>query len=89
MSRPCSILTACVRRSKPLLTLAALLAIMPGNIAWGKEASWLLDASSIGISVGAKAPAFELRDQVHRMRKPASLMGPRGLVLVFIRSADW
>jgi hypothetical protein len=45
--------------------------------------------STIGLPVGAKAPAFELPDQNHRKRTLLSLMGPKGLVLVFFRSADW
>jgi len=89
MTRPCSTLVAYTCRLKPLLKLAALLIIIPWSIAWGSDTSWLADASAIGISVGAKAPGFELPDQAHRMRKLASLMGRRGLVLVFFRSADW
>jgi peroxiredoxin len=49
----------------------------------------LVDASQIGLSAGAPAPDFSLPDQAGRSRDFASLAGPRGLVLVFFRSADW
>jgi hypothetical protein len=57
--------------------------------AWGSDRGWLQDAATIGISAGAQAPDFELPDQAGRKHSLRSLMGPRGLVLVFFRSADW
>jgi hypothetical protein len=76
-------------RLNPLGIITALLILLPWSLAWGSDTSWLVDASTIGIPVGGNAPTFELPDQTHRMRKLSSLMGPRGLILVFIRSADW
>jgi len=50
----------------------------------------LLAASiSTGPEVGAKIPDFSLPDQTGQTRDFASLKGPKGLVLVFFRSADW
>jgi len=49
----------------------------------------LADASAVGLPVGTAAPDFKLRDQSGRERDLASLTGPKGLVLVFFRSADW
>ncbi len=46
-------------------------------------------AISTGPSVGAKIPGFSLTDQNGRTREFANLKGPKGLVLVFFRSADW
>jgi hypothetical protein len=89
MIKPCSILGAYTCRPKAFLKLAALLITIPWSLAWGSDPGWLADASTIGISAGAKAPDFELPDQGRRMRKLASLMGRRGLVLVFFRSDDW
>jgi peroxiredoxin len=34
-------------------------------------------------------PDFTLLDQKGEQRTLASLMGPKGLMLVFFRSADW
>jgi hypothetical protein len=42
-----------------------------------------------GIAIGQTAPAFELKDQNGRSRTLKSLMGRKGLLLVFNRSADW
>lgn len=47
------------------------------------------DVSMLGPQAGDKVPAFSLPDQQGRTRTLASLMGPKGLVLVFNRSADW
>jgi hypothetical protein len=42
-----------------------------------------------GPQVGAKIPALTALDQAGRQRDFASLDGPKGLYLVFVRSADW
>jgi hypothetical protein len=42
-----------------------------------------------GPAVGERLPAFEAVDQRGRAHTFASLRGPKGLVLVFFRSADW
>ena len=42
-----------------------------------------------GPAVGQPLPAFEARDQDGRSRSFETLRGPKGLVLVFFRSADW
>ena len=42
-----------------------------------------------GPEIGAKTPGFELTDQFGRTRSLASLSGKNGLLLYFVRSADW
>ena len=42
-----------------------------------------------GPAVGVKVPAFEAPDQNGRLQKLETLRGPKGLMLVFTRSADW
>ena len=42
-----------------------------------------------GPEVGNPIPAFELVDQNGKRQTLASLRGPKGLVLAFVRSADW
>lgn len=42
-----------------------------------------------GIAIGAKIPVFQAIDQFGRIRVFDSLAGPKGLVLLFVRSADW
>jgi len=45
--------------------------------------------TSIGLTVGQKAPDFSARDQFGRQRTLETLKGPKGTVLLFFRSADW
>jgi peroxiredoxin len=48
-----------------------------------------IDVSKLGAQVGERVPDFSLPDQNGRLRTLASIMGPRGALLMFIRSADW
>lgn len=48
-----------------------------------------VDPAALGPMVGQPIPPFEVPDQYGRLRQFASLAGPKGLVLVFFRSADW
>ena len=48
-----------------------------------------IDLSKLGPQVGARVPDFTLADQSGRQRTLQSIMGPRGAMLVFVRSADW
>ena len=48
-----------------------------------------VDVQKVGSQVGTRVPDFSLPDQAGRMHTLASLMGARGVVLVFFRSADW
>jgi hypothetical protein len=42
-----------------------------------------------GPAVGEKVPAFSAQDQEGRPETQQSIVGPRGAMLVFFRSADW
>jgi hypothetical protein len=42
-----------------------------------------------GLPVGTSAPAFEATDQTGQVRRFEDLRGPKGLALLFFRSADW
>jgi cytochrome oxidase Cu insertion factor (SCO1/SenC/PrrC family) len=46
-------------------------------------------SDTVGLPVGATAPAFELTDQNGETRSLASLLGSGKLAIVFFRSADW
>jgi len=46
-------------------------------------------ALKTGPEIGARIPDFAAADQNGRQQTFASLRGPKGLVLMFIRSADW
>ena len=48
-----------------------------------------IDVSALGPQVGEQIPDFSLPDQTGRTRDRQSIMGPRGAMVVFVRSADW
>lgn len=48
-----------------------------------------MDVSKLGPQVGERVPDFSLKDQNGTTRTLQSIMGPKGVMLVFIRSADW
>ncbi|HTX33763.1 MAG TPA: hypothetical protein VME43_02035 [Bryobacteraceae bacterium] len=68
------------------MTLVRCLLLAPVLVfaAWGQTAG-----EAPGPTVGAHVPAFQLPDQNGQMRDLGSLYGPKGLMLVFFRSADW
>ena len=47
------------------------------------------DISKLGPQVGQQVPEFSLKDQYGATRTLNSIMGPKGAMLVFIRSAEW
>ncbi len=47
------------------------------------------DGYRTGPAIGEQVPDFTLSDQQGNLRSLAELMGPKGLLLVFTRSADW
>jgi len=48
-----------------------------------------IDVSKLGSQVGERAPDFTLNDQNGKPWTLQSIMGPKGAMLVFYRSADW
>ncbi len=48
-----------------------------------------VDVASLGPKVGERVPAFSLPDQNGQIRTLESILGPRGAMLLFHRSADW
>ncbi len=49
----------------------------------------LMGAIQSGPEVGSPMPAFEAPDQNGKVQSLKSLLGPKGAVIVFYRSADW
>lgn len=47
------------------------------------------EGATSGIAIGQTAPDFALKDQTGRTHTLKSLMGRKGVLLVFTRSADW
>jgi hypothetical protein len=48
-----------------------------------------IDLSKLGPQVGQRVPDFSLSDQTGKLQTLQSIMGSKGAMLVFIRSADW
>ncbi len=48
-----------------------------------------VDVSSLGPQVGERVPDFALPDQHGRVRTLDSIMGEKGAMILFHRSADW
>jgi hypothetical protein len=48
-----------------------------------------IDVSTLGPQVGEQVPDFSLPDQAGRVWTRQSIVGPKGAMLVFVRSADW
>jgi hypothetical protein len=48
-----------------------------------------IDLSKLGPKVGERVPDFNLKDQNGRNWTLQSIMGSKGAMLVFVRSADW
>ena len=48
-----------------------------------------INVESLGPKVGARLPDFTLRDQSGAPHSLKSMLGPKGAVIVFFRSADW
>lgn len=48
-----------------------------------------IDLSKLGPQVGERVPDFNLQDQNGKTWTLQSIMGPKGAMLVFYRSADW
>jgi hypothetical protein len=47
-----------------------------------------IDVSKLGPQVGDRVPDFSVKDQNGNTQTLQSIMGPKGAMLVFIRSAD-
>jgi hypothetical protein len=52
-------------------------------------AAQTFDPQTVGPRVGDRVPDFTLTDQHGTSRSLRSTFGPKGVVLVFFRSADW
>jgi AhpC/TSA family len=79
-------------RTIPALTagvLTALLASMPATPQSQSQPRQKIDVSKLGPQVGDRVPDFSLKDQNGKDWTLQSIMGPKGAMLVFIRSADW
>lgn len=70
------------------VTLALTLVGAPGLFAQTPTRP-KIEVSKLGPQAGDRVPDFSLKDQSGKTRTLSSLLGPKGAMLVFIRSADW
>jgi peroxiredoxin len=54
-----------------------------------QKAPTKIDVSKLGPQIGQVVPDFRLSDQSGKLWTRASIMGPKGALLLFYRSADW
>lgn len=64
----------------------ALLAVGPSQT---PPAAPAVNIQTLGPQVGQRAPDFALTDQQGAQRTLKSVLGPKGAMIVFFRSADW
>jgi cytochrome oxidase Cu insertion factor (SCO1/SenC/PrrC family) len=67
-----------------LVTAAGLTAGQQSN-----PPAQIVDVDRVGPKVGEALPEFSLRDQDGHVQSLKSLLGPKGAIIVFFRSADW
>ena len=81
-----------VLKSLSVATLGLLSVLWVGSADGGQappQGRQKVDVSKLGPQVGQRVPDFTLTDQTGRTRNLQSIIGPRGAMLVFFRSADW
>ncbi len=76
-------------RRQRLLFASTLLAGLFARVPIMAQARARIDVSKLGPQVGERVPDFSLQDQNGKTWTLQSIMGPKGAMLVFYRSADW
>ena len=70
--------------------LASVCCLSLGVLSSGaRQSPAKINIKQLGPQVGEKAPDFDLQDQSGKRWSRDSVMGPKGAMLVFYRSADW
>jgi hypothetical protein len=59
------------------------------GLGYAQQAAPPVDTSTLGPQVGATVPPLSGVDQFGKTQSLSTLSGPKGLMLVFNRSADW
>jgi peroxiredoxin len=80
-------MSVCRVAARPSLAATLVVALACGAAAQQPAAQ--VNVQKLGPQVGDRILDFTLQDQHGATRTLASLMGPKGLVLLFYRSADW
>lgn len=75
-------------RALSLSAFALLAGLVPQSPVMAQSPA-KIDVSKLGPQVGDRVPDFSLKDQSGKTWTLQSIMGPKGAMLVFYRSADW
>ena len=76
-----------IMRSMSSAALALLMFVsLPAR---AQQAPQKIDVSRLGPQAGQVVPDFRLQDAQGKVWTRDSIMGPRGAMLAFMRSADW
>jgi hypothetical protein len=75
-----------VKRSLLAVAFGVLVTAVPGR---AQQPAPVVDTAKLGPQVGTTVPPVAGTDQFGKAQTLASLSGPKGLMLVFSRSADW
>ena len=67
----------------------SIIAATSASILAAQSPGQKIDVSKLGPQVGERVPDFSLKDQHGKLRTLESVMGPKGAMIVFFRSADW
>src|SRR5919108_4243123 len=78
-----------LRTEMRFLVLLAIVVVVAALDPLAQTTRTRIDVSKLGPQVGQQVPDFSLPDQTGRTRNLQSIMGRRGAMLVFLRSADW
>ncbi len=76
-------------RGAVTVALGAWLSVAHMTQAAQPSPSSVPDVQALGPQVGSRVPDFSLSDQNGDPHTLRSVMGPKGAMLVFFRSADW
>jgi cytochrome oxidase Cu insertion factor (SCO1/SenC/PrrC family) len=71
------------------LSSAIALLVFVGLPALAQQPSQKIDVARLGPQVGQVVPDFRLQDAQGKVWTRESIVGPKGAMLVFSRSADW
>ena len=69
--------------------IISIIAATSASILVAQSPGQKIDVSKLGPQVDERVPDFSLKDQNGKPWNLQSIMGPKGAVLVFYRSADW
>ncbi len=78
-----------MQRKFAIAVVAALALLTVGRLGAQQPAGPAIEVEKLGPQVGTMVPDFNLPDQHGAPRSLKSLMGPKGAIVVFFRSADW